>query len=87
MSEPVLIRVRSRFEPRSIVAAAGEPLQLDLRRESACVCADRFVFAAFGIDVALPLGEPVRLELPPLDPGEYPFGCRFGTLRGTLIVR
>lgn len=86
-AKPVTIRVRGRFEPQTIVACSGEPLLLDVCRESGCVCSDRFVFAAFGIDLPLPVGRPVRIELPPLGAGAYSFGCRFGTLRGTLIVR
>lgn len=84
---PLLLRVRGRFEPQTIVVAAGEPLLLELRRETASVCAERFLFAACGIDLPLPLGRPVLVELPPLRPGEYPFGCGFGTLRGRLIAR
>ena len=84
---PLLVRVRGRFEPQTIVAPAGEPLRLELRRENASVCTERFLFAAFGVDLLLPLGQPVTIELPPLRPGAYPFGCGFGTLRGRLIVR
>ena len=87
VGEPVVVRVRGRFEPETIVAPLGEPLLLELRRETSSVCADRFLFAAFGIDLPLPLGEPVTVDLHPRKPGEYPFGCRFGTLRGRLIVR
>lgn len=85
--EALLVRVRSRLEPQTIVAPAGESLRLELRRETASVCAERFLLAAFGIDLLLPLSQPVTIELPPLRPGEYPFGCGFGTLRGRLIVR
>ena len=87
MGEPVVIRVRGRFEPQTIVTPVGEPLLLELRRETSSVCAERFLFAAFDIDLPLPLGEPVTVELLPTQPGAFPFGCGFGTLRGRLIVR
>ena len=87
LGEPLVVRVRVGFEPRVIVIAAGEPLLLELRRESAAVCGERFVFPAFGIDLPLPLGQPVRIELPPVAAGEYAFGCGFGMKRGRLIAR
>lgn len=84
----VLLRVRDgRFEPRTIVVAAGAPLRLEALREDASVCADRLLFPAFGIDAPLPLGQPLAFELPPPPPGEYPFSCGYGALRGRLIAR
>lgn len=71
VGEPLLVRVRVGFEPRVIVVSAGEPLLLELRRETASVCAERFVFPAFGVAQSLPLGRPVRIELPSVPAGEY----------------
>jgi plastocyanin domain-containing protein len=88
MSGALLVWVRGgRFEPQTIVAAAGEPLRLEVVREDASVCADRLLFPAFGIDAPLPLGRTISLELPAAAPGEYPFGCGYSTRRGRLIVQ
>lgn len=51
------------------------------------LCAERLVFPAFGVDMPLPVGRVVRVQLLPTRPGEYPFGCGFRVLRGRLIVR
>lgn len=45
------------------------------------------VFPAFGVDLLLPVGRVVRVEILPARAGEYPFGCGFGVLRGKLIVQ
>lgn len=87
IAAPLLMCIRGGFEPRVIVIAAGESLLLELRRETPSVCAERFVFPAFGIDLPLPFGRPVRIELPAVPAGEYAFGCGFGSKRGMLVAR
>lgn len=87
IDETLLVRIRVGFEPRVIVVSAGEELVLELLRETASACAERFVFPAFGVDLRLPVGEPVKIVLPPVPRGEYPFGCGLGMKRGRLIAR
>ena len=81
-----MILVRGGYTPDTIVATAGKPLRLVFQREEASPCSETVVFDAFGKHATLPEGEPTVVELMPREPGEYPFSCQMGMLRGTLIV-
>lgn len=78
--------VRGRYEPDTILAAAGRPLRITFRREDTLACSERVVFPDFGKSAMLPPHEDVTVELTPDRPGEYEFTCQLGVLRGRLIV-
>lgn len=82
----VRIRVRGGYEPSTVVAPAGEPLRLIFRRDDSLACTEEVVFPHFGRSATLPAGEDVTVELLPQEPGEYPFTCGWGMLRGRLVV-
>ncbi len=69
-----------------LAAIAGKPVRLTFRREETTPCSQTVVFDAFGKHADLPEGQLVPVELMPGKPGEYPFTCGMGMLRGTLIV-
>ncbi|RDI76243.1 Cupredoxin-like domain [Gaiella occulta] len=81
-----MILVKGGYTPDTIVAVAGKPLRLVFQREEASPCSETVVFDAFGKSARLPQGEPTVVELMPREPGEYPFSCQMGMLRGTLVV-
>ena len=81
----VLVRVRSQYEPATILAAAGEPILLRFRRETFAASSGRVIFPALGRSIELPLFGEVTLELL-LEPGRYEFTCEQGLLRGVLEV-
>lgn len=86
--EPCTARVvvRGRYEPDTILAAAGRPLRITFRREETRTCSERVVFPDFGKSAMLPPHEDVTVELAPDRAGEYEFTCELGVLRGRLIV-
>ena len=81
-----LVLVKGGYTPDTIVAVAGKPLRLIFQREEASPCSETVVFDAFGKHAQLPEGQPTVIELMPKEPGEYPFSCQMGMLRGTLVV-
>ena len=81
-----MVLVKGGYTPDTIVATAGKPLRLVFRREEATPCSDTVVFDGFKKSAHLPQGESVAVELMPDTPGEYPFSCQMGMLRGTLVV-
>lgn len=78
--------VRGRYEPDTILVAAGRPVRITFRREDTLACSERVVFPDFGKSAMLPPHEDVTVELAPDRPGEYEFTCQLGVLRGRLIV-
>ena len=81
-----MILVKGGYTPDTIVAVAGKPLRLTFQREEASPCSEMVVFDGFGKSARLPEGEPTAVELMPTEPGEYPFSCQMGMLRGTLVI-
>jgi len=81
----VLVRVRTQYEPATILATAGEPILLRFRRETFAASGGRVIFPALGKSIELPLFDEVTLELL-LEPGRYEFTCEQGLLRGVLEV-
>lgn len=85
--DQVRVLVRGAFIPDRIEAQAGQPLRIAFRREETASCSERVVFPSLGQSVMLPAFEDVVLELAPLPPGQYEFGCGLGVLRGRIVVR
>ena len=81
-----MVLVEGSYTPDTIVAIAGKPLRLIFQREEASACSEVVVFDSFGKSAHLPEGTPTAVELMPTEPGEYPFSCQMGMLRGKLIV-
>jgi len=81
----ILVRVRSQYEPATILATAGEPILLRFRRETFAASARRVIFPALGRSIELPLYGEASLELL-LEPGRYEFTCEQGLLRGAIEV-
>jgi plastocyanin domain-containing protein len=82
----IRIRVQGGYDPDEIHAQAGVPLRLIFRREETSPCSEQVVFPSLGKSATLPSGEPVAIDFPPLEPGEYAFTCAMGMLHGVLIV-
>jgi plastocyanin domain-containing protein len=80
------ILVKGGYHPAAIRVQAGTPVRLTFRREETNPCSEQVVFDAFGKHADLPEGRLVPVELMPDQPGQYPFTCGMGMLRGTLIV-
>lgn len=75
------------FDPSVVRLRRKIPARLTFVREVADTCATEIKVEELGIDVALPLNQPVTVEFTPNHPGKYDFGCGGGTSRGAVVVQ
>lgn len=75
------------FDPDSIPAEAGKPLQLAFFRPNENNCADEVDFPDLGIRKKLPPGQTTVVEVTPPKTGSLGFACGMNMLKGKLIVR
>jgi len=80
------ILVKGGYTPGTIRVVQGKPVRLTFRREETSPCSEQVVLDGFGRNATLPEGQLVPVEFMPSKPGEYPFTCGMGMLRGTVIV-
>jgi plastocyanin domain-containing protein len=86
--EPVQVKVTPNgYEPWKIPAKKGEKLVLVVTRTTDKTCATEVVIPELGMNVPLPLGEPVRIELTPPHTGEIKFACGMNMFQGVIDVR
>ncbi|MFZ5871744.1 MAG: cupredoxin domain-containing protein [Actinomycetota bacterium] len=84
--QEVTILVKGGYTPGTIRVERGTPVRLLFRREETSPCSEQVVLDAFGKNAHLPEGQLVPVEFLPKEPGEYPFTCGMGMLRGTVVV-
>ncbi len=84
--QTVRVNVKGAYDPDTIVLQAGRPTRLEFYRDETAACSERIVFPDLGISKNLPAFETTAIEFTPRDPGEYPFACGMGMMRGRLIV-
>jgi hypothetical protein len=75
------------FDPASIEAKAGQPLDLAFFRPNAANCVRVVVFPDLGIRKQLPPGETVVVRVTPPKSGSLGFECDMSMLKGRLVVR
>ena len=84
--QEAMVLVKGGYTPDVIVVQHGRPVRLNFRREESAACSEMVIFGDFGKSAHLPEGQIVPVELMPERPGEYPFSCQMGMLRGRLVV-
>lgn len=85
--QQVKIQVQGGYRPDTILVQAGHPLTLTFERSDSNDCLAEVQFPDFGLRQPLPLGQPVRIDLPPLAAGEYSFACGMNMFRGRIIAQ
>ena len=84
--QEAVIAVKGGYSPDRLILSAGSPVRLLFERQETSSCSEIVEFPDLGISRRLTEGETVSVELDALDPGEYPFNCQMGMLRGHLVV-
>lgn len=74
------------FQPAYVVVKAGRAVRLNFTRRRTSDCGEEVIIPAFGERVHLPVDQTIKVELTPLQPGEYEFTCDKNVCRGTLLV-
>ncbi len=85
--QEVPITVKGGYDPDVIVVRRGKPVRLLFQRQESSLCSEMVVFDKIHRSAKLPEGETVAIEFTPEEPGEIPFQCQMGMLRGKVIVR
>jgi len=86
--EPVRITVtKNGYEPHRVQATKGKPLTLVITRVTDETCATEIVIPEAGIDVKLPLGQPVTVTFTPERSGELRYSCAMKMFQGVIDVR
>ncbi len=74
------------FDPWRVEARAGQPLVLVITRTTDETCAKEIVVPDAGLNVPLPLGQPVRVSLVPARTGKLRFSCAMKMFQGEIDV-
>lgn len=80
------ITVKGGYSPALVEVKAGMPVQLVFDRQETGECTSHVVFSDLGIDAHLPGNKETSVDLPALNPGDYPFACGMNMVHGTLRV-
>lgn len=75
------------YEPTTVSLRAGIPARITFVRTTDKTCGTEVVFPSLNIKRALPLNEPVVIEVTPTKAGEIAFACGMNMLRGTIVVQ
>ena len=84
--QSALVVVKGGYTPDTIIVQRGRPVRLIFRREEAAACSERVILPGFDRSAVLPEGREVSVEFIATEPGEYPFACAMGMLRGRIVV-
>ncbi len=85
--QEVAITVKGGYTPDVIVVKRGKPVRLLFNRQESSLCSEMVIFDKINTSATLPEGQTVAVEFTPEEPGEIPFQCQMGMLRGKIIVQ
>jgi plastocyanin domain-containing protein len=75
------------YEPAKLTLRAGTPARITFVRTTDKTCGTEVVFPSLNVKRALPLNEPVVIELTPAKTGDLAFACGMNMLHGTVVVQ
>jgi plastocyanin domain-containing protein len=75
------------YEPAKVTLRGGVPARLTFLRTTDETCGAEVVFPSLNIKRALPLNQPVQIELTPPTTGEIAFACGMNMLHGSVVVQ
>ena len=74
------------FEPARVALRAGIRARITFLRTTDKTCGTEVVFPSLGIKRALPLNQPVEIDLTPPKAGDIAFACGMNMLKGSVVV-
>ncbi len=87
-TETPTVRVTEKgFEPASLTLPAGHKAKVTFLRTTDATCGTEVIFPELKLRKALPLNQPVTIELPAHSGHSLKFHCGMDMLRGTVVVR
>jgi plastocyanin domain-containing protein len=74
------------FVPQNFSVKKGEPVTLIITRKTNDTCANEIVIDEHGINVKLPLNQPVTVTFTPKRSGTLKYGCAMQKMLGGVIT-
>lgn len=74
------------YSPARLRVPANTPATLQFLRKDKSPCAAMVQFQGLDVSEELAVDKVVKVSLPPLARGEYPFTCQMQMYRGVLVV-
>lgn len=74
------------YQPARIKLPADQSVSLVFLRKDASPCSETLLIPDLQVSETLPLNKAVRVDLPPMKKGDYPFHCQMQMYRGLLTV-
>jgi len=74
------------YTPAHIQVEQGKPLTLRFIRKDASPCAEKVIFDSLNISADLPIDQPVDIQIPTQNTGNFDFTCQMQMYRGKLTV-
>ena len=74
------------FEPAQAKLRSGQPTTLVFTRKTDQTCATEVVIADLGVRRDLPLGQPVRIEVPAGHTGTLSYACGMDMMKGQVTI-
>lgn len=78
--------VEGGYKPKRIEVQKGERVRLRFVRKEHGPCTREVLFPKLDIRRELPTNQPVVIELPALEAGEYEFKCGMNMIKGAVVV-
>lgn len=76
------------FDPQDITLENDQPARIVFTRTVENTCAKTIHIPAFGVEAtALPLNEPVAVEVQPEENGTFTFACAMDMMKGAILVK
>ena len=82
----VIVVENGTYQPAHIKLTANQPAVLQFLRKDASPCSEMLLIPDLQISETLPLNKPMRVQLPAMAAGAYPFHCQMQMYRGQLNV-
>lgn len=74
------------YHPAHIRLPANQSVSLNFLRRDASPCSEMLLIPDIQVSETLPLNKTKRVELPPMEKGDYAFHCQMQMYRGQLTV-
>ena len=75
------------FEPARLTARAGTPIRITFVRTTDATCATEVSIPSSNVTRALPLNQPVTIEITPQKSGQIEFVCGMDMFRGAVVLQ
>jgi plastocyanin domain-containing protein len=85
--QEIRVVVKDGYHPDTILVESGRPVRLQFFRDETADCSAQLQFETLGIQETLEPFRTTTVEFTPTTPGDYPFRCGKGVLRGRVVAQ